>query len=366
MLLVLLACTGATPVDPTPDETLFIGDVKVDQASINFGDVALGEDAEVLLRLDNTNVDFLTMTAAIEGDSAFQVPVSTLGLPEGEALVTLRFVPDIERSYAGALLLTASTGETGRVALLGAGVGEGTSADAPDIAITPQMTFDYQDVNVGASAVKAFTVANNGNVPLTITSIASSDSVFALSGDFALPMTLPAAATRRMDVTFTPTAARVYSGQLVIASNDPDGDLTLSLRGAGVVNCTSCAPDVAVYDGTEAATSLVFSGDADTVITRRIRIVNEGDETLLVSRVEVRNDRPASGAGNVFAVPGWNQADSLAPGDERTVEVTYTWTGDSSTEVADEAADENVLHVRSNDPDEPDLRIPLSFVAPTP
>lgn len=366
MLLVLLACTGTPPVDPKPDETLFIGDVKVDQASVNFGDVALGEDAEVLLRLDNTKVDFLTMTAVIEGDTAFQVPVSTLGLPEGEALVTLRFVPDEERTYAGALLLTASTGESGRVTLLGAGVGEGTSADSPDIAITPQMTYDFQDVNVGASAVKSFTVANNGNVPLTIASIVASDPAFSVAGDFALPMTLAASATRRMDVTFAPTEARAYSGQLVLASNDPDGDLTLSLRGTGAVQCTACAPDVAVYDGTEAATSLVFTGPADTEITRRIRIVNEGDETLLVSRVEVRNDRPDAGAGNVFAVPGWNQADSIAPGDERTVEVTYTWTGELASEVPNEAADENILHVRSNDPDEPDLRIPLSFLPSTP
>ncbi|MCW2881554.1 MAG: coagulation factor 5/8 type domain protein, partial [Sphaerisporangium sp.] len=80
------------------------------------------------------------------------------------------------------------------------------------------------------SPAQAVTVTNNGTGAATLGTVAT-------TGDFAQTKTcgatLAAGASCTVNVTFTPTATGTRTGTLSVASNDPNGPLTVALTGTG-------------------------------------------------------------------------------------------------------------------------------------
>ncbi len=107
----------------------------------------------------------------------------------------------------------------------------GTST-APVIALSAtSLAFGNQTVNT-TSGPKTFTISNNGNAPLTISSIVS-------SGDFAQTnncSTVAAGASCTVTVTFTPTAIGTRSGSVVITHNAAGSPSSASLSGTGTAS----------------------------------------------------------------------------------------------------------------------------------
>lgn len=81
-----------------------------------------------------------------------------------------------------------------------------------------------------------------------------------------------------------------------------------------------------------------------------VRITNAGGSTLDVSRVAI-------GAGTTFSLPAQVAPFSLEPGESALQEVRYVALG---------AVDQGFLAVASDDPDDPEVRVPLSGVALVP
>ena len=101
------------------------------------------------------------------------------------------------------------------------------AAAAPAIALSGNLAFG--DVVVGQTSTRNLTISNSGNAPLNVSSI-SYPSGFSgnwNSGNIA------AGSSTNVTVTFTPTAAQSYGGNIVINSNATSGTNTISASGSG-------------------------------------------------------------------------------------------------------------------------------------
>ena len=91
------------------------------------------------------------------------------------------------------------------------------------------LTFAARTVG-STSPAQAVTVTNTGTGPATLGTVAT-------TGDYAQTKTcgttLAAGASCTVNVTFTPTATGTRTGTLSVASNDPNGPLTVGLTGTG-------------------------------------------------------------------------------------------------------------------------------------
>ncbi|HEY3177512.1 MAG TPA: choice-of-anchor D domain-containing protein [Casimicrobiaceae bacterium] len=101
----------------------------------------------------------------------------------------------------------------------------------PIVSLTPP-NFAFGSQQIGTTTVaQPLTLQNTGTGVLNITSIVA-------SGDFAQTNTcgasLAASASCTINVTFTPTAAGVRSGSVIVTSNAPGSPHTSSLSGTGI------------------------------------------------------------------------------------------------------------------------------------
>lgn len=123
----------------------------------------------------------------------------------------------------------------------------------PEIAIDP-LSLAFGEVETGSSSVQQFTITNSGDSPLTgsITtptnytvseSAARTDSLNSKAGKPALAdaernmlnFSIPAGSYMVYNLSFAPTAAAAYNGNVVINSNDSDeGTIHIAVTGSGI------------------------------------------------------------------------------------------------------------------------------------
>ena len=98
---------------------------------------------------------------------------------------------------------------------------------------------DFGSVPVGSQATKPVIVISTSIDPLVVTDIVSSDPEHFI----AVPRHFTVLPTRKwtIAVAYTPTDDQLHEATLTIYSNDPDGPITISVRGHGV---TTTAPVV--------------------------------------------------------------------------------------------------------------------------
>ncbi|MCI0512846.1 choice-of-anchor D domain-containing protein [candidate division KSB1 bacterium] len=123
-----------------------------------------------------------------------------------------------------------------------------STVPVPDIDVNP-MTWNYGDVNVGASSDKSFTITNTGTANLSVTATTlggTNPAEFSIQSGGA-PFTLAPAGTRTLVVRFAPTSINNKSATLTINSNDPDENpVIVNLNGKGVTVTTGweCALNI--------------------------------------------------------------------------------------------------------------------------
>jgi hypothetical protein len=126
------------------------------------------------------------------------------------------------------------------------------------IALSGNMNFG--NVSVGSTFSSTLTIANSGASPLTITSITYPAG---FSGNFASG-TIAAGGSQAVTVTFAPTAAQTYSGNITVAGNQASGTNTIAVSG------TALGPQTFTLSGfvTESAptTSTLLVGARVTII----------------------------------------------------------------------------------------------------
>lgn len=212
-----------------------------------FGSVEVGETATRTLTIANSGngaltVSGITYPAAFTGDWS-----GTIG-PGSSTNVTVTFSPSSATNYGGDLSVSSDAiGGTGTMPVSGTG----TVIPTRIIGLSGNLAFG--EVQVGQTAARTLTISNAGNTTLTVSGI-SYPSGF--SGGWS--GTVGPGSSRVVTVTFSPSSARTYSGNLSVSSDATSGTSTLALGGTGTLG------DPALRDASDALSlNWTTGGDAN-------------------------------------------------------------------------------------------------------
>jgi len=200
-----------------------------------------------------------------------------------------------------------------------------------NIVITPNV-LSFDTVFVDESGELVLNISNDGNAPLQIDTIYTSNSQFSLSFSDSL-----IEASADLQVTFAPTEFGEVSGILYISSNDPDdGLIEVTLSGFGYF----LSPDIELSN-----TSIDFGGVMDGLTgVELFQIYNRGEGTLELDTIYCSENFSVSSTDGI-----------VAPGDSLSLEVAFS--PDDETTFAG-----IMTIVAGNDPDEDTLVVALSGI----
>lgn len=154
----------------------------------------------------------------------------------------------------------------------------------PQIGVTPS-TLNFGNVAVGASSVQSFTVTNTGGGTLTGTVTTPTGYNVAIQtreNRNTVAFSLTTGASRTYNLTFSPTSATAFNGNVVITSNsETQATYNLAVTGAGYT------PPAIAVDADQLTASLVTGEESNETFT----ISNTGSQPLTYSigLSEVRN-----------------------------------------------------------------------------
>jgi hypothetical protein len=212
-----------------------------------------------------------------------------------------------------------------------------TDCALPHINLNPA-ALNFGDVAAGGSSTLNSAIENLGTVDLTVSAIAlcaGTSTEFSFLA-VTLPLTIAAAGSQALEVTYTPTDVGSDTGCIEITSDDPnEGVVQLALSGQSVpdINLNPAALDF----------GKVGMGNSAALNTA---IENLGFADLNVSAIAL-----CAGTSAEFS---WTLATpfTVAPGANQTLEVTYA--------PVDPGADTGCLEITSDDPDEATVQLTLS------
>ncbi len=316
----------------------------IDPTSYDYGDVEVGKyvDKTFVLRNSSSATKNAVGHASLRGDPEFSI-VSGRDFdipPGGSHEIVVRFdCREQEPADPNAILRIISNDPNSPITVSLSG--ECVEPIQPDIALsTGEVKFGK--VQTGSQPKKTLIVSNVGNADLQVTSIqfrGSNKDQYIVTGAEA-PFVLAPGQQHQIMVQFRPTSEGLKVAHLRFETNDPDeGVVNAFLSGTGVLNPV---PDIAVEP-----TSLDF-GDlmVSTSAEKQITVLNEGTRTLEVSATYLTG----SGADQ-WKVTGGQGPFSLEPGETHQLAVSFQPTS--------QGAKSATLRIRSNDPDESPLDIPL-------
>jgi len=126
------------------------------------------------------------------------------------------------------------------------------------IALSGNMNFG--SVTVGQTFAATLTIANSGTADLAVTSVTYPAG---FSGTFASG-TIPANGSQAVTVTFAPTAAQSYSGNITVTGNQSSGTNSIAVSGTGIATPTFTLSGLVTE--TPPTTSTVLAGVRVTII----------------------------------------------------------------------------------------------------
>jgi hypothetical protein len=307
---------GATP-----------GLLTVNPPSIGFGTVLTGTAAQNVT-IKSTLGRVIVNQAVVSG-SGFSISGPSLPVMLGwgqTATFSVTFTPQSSGAVTGSVtILSNGSGAGLTIPLTGTGGGTAGSLSVG----TP--TLNFGSVQVGSSQTLSETLTNSGGSPVTI-SQATATGAYGVSG-LGLPMTLAAGQSSSFSVKFTPTTGGSAGGNLSIASNASNPNLSVPLSGSGV-------PPGAL---TATVPSLSFgSVQVGSSQTLSETLTNSGGSPVTISQAT------ATGA---YGVSGLGLPMTLAAGQSTSFSVKFAPTTGGSAS--------STLSITSN-ASNPSLSVPLS------
>lgn len=221
----------------------------LDPSSWDFGAIVpeTGPTAPQAFTLTNTgDVELQAIFVSVGGNegAGFTLAGNTCGKisPGASCEISVTFDP----SSAGAKQGQLSVASQGGLAPFASAELSGTGA-GPAVSIWPATrTFEPLDLGSGPSAPKTFTIANEGQLDLTISSVsieanqiydypnAAAEQFELAGGTCKAGVAVPPGGSCTVDVTFSPTAPGALTAQLRIADNAPGAPHVADLEGFGI------------------------------------------------------------------------------------------------------------------------------------
>jgi len=136
-----------------------------------------------------------------------------------------------------------------------------TSVIDPAVMVVAPLSLTYGEVEVGSTDVKSFTITNNGEATLTgsivtpvgysVAEAGRSERALGTAGDNlkaernTLSYSVAAGVTKTFNLTFAPTEAIAYNGNVTVTGNDPDNPEDIIVI-TGMGHITNTAPTIAL------------------------------------------------------------------------------------------------------------------------
>lgn len=213
-----------------PDDDAFsvCATERVRDCAHDFHDVAVGQAKLLRFTIDNPSRTTLAVSAVtIDGPASFALDGDAAGVvaPDGRAVVTVRFAPDVEGPATARVVVASDAGNVEEdvvVELRGTGVVP-LPAAAPVVVVRPDVC-DFGAVGVGVQARCTLSIENAGDAPLIVSSLTFTDDtpadVFGRDALVLPAVVQPGTATSATFGALPPSTAEVR-GTLIIATDDP-------------------------------------------------------------------------------------------------------------------------------------------------
>jgi pimeloyl-ACP methyl ester carboxylesterase len=230
---------------------------------MTFGNVPVGSRLMSNLTVSNNGNSPLTVSALTlpSGYSYANVGVVPAG---GSINIPIEFSPTAAQIYSGNITVVCDkTSGTNTYAVSGTGfTATGTTRL---ISLTGDMTFG--SVVVGSNLARTLTITNSGNAALSVTGLTLPSGFYgSWSGSIAI------GGSQTVTVTFTPSAATSYSGNISVQSNATGGTASKAASGTGAVSTPPAQPIL-----TLSSTSLPFGSGAGS---GELVVRNDGTGTM--------------------------------------------------------------------------------------
>jgi Cep192 domain 4/Abnormal spindle-like microcephaly-assoc'd, ASPM-SPD-2-Hydin/HYDIN/CFA65/VesB-like, Ig-like domain len=201
-------------------------------SSLSFGTVQTGNTQTLSESVTNSGGSSVTISQIAASGTGFSLSgVATLPLVLSSGQTTsfsVKFAPPSAGSATGSVVVSSNASNASlNVSLSGTGQAPGNLSPSP-------ASMSFGNVQVSNSKLQSETLTNSGGASVTISQASISGSIFTLSG-LTLPMTLAPGQSFTFGVTFAPQTSGSSSGNLLITSDAPVANLTISLTGSGTV-----------------------------------------------------------------------------------------------------------------------------------
>jgi len=311
-------------------------DIDVDPLLVNFGTVDVGQTDTDTITVSNLGTATLTVSAVtFSGSSEFtwnsiSLP-GTIG-PGASRTITVAYSPLDEVADSGTITIDSDDPDEPSVVVSLAG----QASPSPDIDVDP-WTVDFGDVKAGDSDTATVTIYNVGDVDLELYScVRSGDPNFTITVN-PQGTIIAAGGSTTMEVAFYPTAESTYTGEIDIASDDPDEPVvTVDLFGAGVVPEINIQPSYHDLGVVEVNCSETLDIAVQSVGSAPLELHGQTFYTAPGSTMTVD-----TGDLDSYIANGWE----LQPGDSITVTLEFVPT--------DVMYYSGLLTVESDDPSQP-------------
>lgn len=195
----------------------------------SFSPLPVGSTHSQGVTLTNNGTSSITISSATISGSGFQLSGITTPLTVNASKstsFTVTFAPQTVGSLSGTVTITSNASNPSlTMPLAGTGIAPGTLG-------LSATSLGFGSVQVGSNKVLSEIVTNTGGASVTISQISQTGAGFAISGITA-PVTLIPGQAASFSVTFTPTSAAAFSGNISIASNGSNPSLSIPLSGTG-------------------------------------------------------------------------------------------------------------------------------------
>ncbi|MFA7266339.1 MAG: choice-of-anchor D domain-containing protein, partial [Candidatus Nanopelagicales bacterium] len=280
-----VSITSDDPASPTNIPVTGIGTNPGFAASPDakdYGSANTGTTTTQTFTITNNGPDPLAISAiALTGDDPgqFALPGGAADTCTGQTLaaratctVDANFVPTTTGSKSADLAFTDDGGNH-TIALSGTGTAPGFSASPA--------SKDYGSANTGTNTPQTFTITNNGDGPLTISTVMltgdDTDQFSITTGvtNTCAGQTIAASATCTVEANFAPTTTGAAAAELAFTDNA--GNHTIALSGTGTEPGFSASPASKDYG----------SASTGTTTTQTFTITNNGDGPLTINAVGI-------------------------------------------------------------------------------